>query len=154
MKEKILKLLERSEPLKTGEIAKELKLDSKEVTKIIKALKKDGEVISPKRCYYTVEKKKEKSVVSKKDFVSLYKEKGEFKTKVEAEKNLNAFMELVEELLVEGKEINFIGWGKFKTVQREEREGRNPQTGKKIKIAAKKIVKFKAGSKLEDKVNS
>jgi DNA-binding protein HU-beta len=154
MKERILKLLEKSEPLKTGDIAKELKLDSKEVTKLIKALKKDGDVISPKRCYYTVEKKKEKIVVSKKEFISLYKEKGEFKTKVEAEKKLNAFMELIEDLLIEGQEINFIGWGKFKTVQREEREGRNPQTGEKIKIAAKKLVKFKAGAKLDNKVNS
>ena len=75
MKEKILKLLAKSEPLKTGDIAKVLKLDSKEVTKVIKALKKEEKIISPKRCFYTVEKAEEKLIVSKKDFVSLYKEK-------------------------------------------------------------------------------
>jgi len=155
MKEKILKLLSKSEPLKTGEIAKKLKLDLKEVTKFVKKLKKDEEIISPKRCYYTVEKKEtEKSVVTKKEFVALYKEKGNFKTMKEAELNLKAFMDLVGDLLESEKEINFVGWGKFKTQQREERMGRNPQNGKEIKIPAKKVIKFKAGKKLEEKVNS
>ncbi len=154
MKEKILKLLSKSEPLKTGEIAKELNLDSKEVTKVIKALKKEEKIISPKRCFYTVEKKEEKSVISKKDFVSLYKEQGNFKTKKEAESNLNAFMTLVEDLLASGKEINFVGWGKYKITQREERKGRNPQNGKEITIPAKKIIKFKAGKNLEERVNN
>ena len=154
MKEKILKLLAKSEPLKTGDIAKVLKLDSKEVTKAIKALKKEEKIISPKRCFYTVEKAEEKLVVSKKDFVSLYKEKGTFKTKVEAETNLNVFMELIGELLTSGKEVNFTGWGKFKVVQREERNGRNPQTGEEITISAKKLIKFKPGKKLDEKVNN
>lgn len=154
MKERILKLLAKSEPLKTGDIAKMLKVDSKEVTKVIKALKKEEKIISPKRCFYTVEKVEEKLVVSKKDFVSMYKEKGTFKTKIEAEINLNAFMELVGELLTSGKEVNFTGWGKFKTVQREERKGRNPQTGEEINISAKKLIKFKSGKKLDKKVNN
>ncbi len=154
MKERILKLLAKSEPLKTGDIAKVLKLDSKEVTKVIKALKKEEKIISPKRCFYTVEKAEEKLIVSKKDFVSLYKEKGTFKTKVEAETNLNAFMDLVGELLTSGKEVNFTGWGKFKIVQREERKGRNPQTGEEITISAKKLIKFKSGKKLDEKVNN
>lgn len=154
MKEKILKLLAKSEPLKTGDIAKALKVDSKEVTKAIKALKKEEKIISPKKYFYTVEKVEEKLVVSKKDFVSLYKEKGTFKTKVEAETNLNAFMDLVGELLTSGKEVNFTGWGKFKVVQREERKGRNPQTGEEINISAKKLIKFKSGKKLDEKVNN
>ena len=154
MKEKILKLLAKSEPLKTGDIAKLLKLDSKEVTKVIKALKKEEKIISPKRCFYTVEKVEEKVVVSKKEFVALYKEKGTFKTKVEAEKNLNAFMDLVEELLASGREVGFTGWGKFKVTHREERKGRNPQTGEEIVILAKNSVKFKAGKKLDGKVNN
>jgi len=153
MKEKILKLLSKSEPLKTGEIAKMLKLDSKDITKALKILKKEEKIISPKRCFYTVEKKEEKLVVSKKDFVALYKEKGEFSSKKEAEQNLNSFMTLVGDLLASGKEINFVGWGKFKITQREERKGRNPQNGKEITIPAKKIVKFKAGKNLEEIVN-
>lgn len=154
MKEKILKLLFKSEPLKTGDIAKILKVDSKEVTKALKALKKEEKIISPKRCFYTVEKVEEKLVVNKKEFVSLYKEKGTFKTKVEAETNLNAFMDLIGELLTSGKEVNFTGWGKFKVVEREERKGRNPQTGKEITISAKKLIKFKSGKKLDEKVNN
>jgi DNA-binding protein HU-beta len=154
MKEKVLKLLSQSEPLKAGEIAKKLGVDSKEITKILKELKKDEKVISPKRCFYTVEKKEEKLVVGKKEFVALYKEKCNFKTKKESEENVNAFMELLEDLLSEGKEVAFTGWGKFTITQREERKGRNPQTGKEITIPAKKIVKFKPGKKLEEKVNS
>jgi len=153
MKEKILKLLAKSEPLKASDIVKVLKLDSKEVTKVLKALKNEGKIISPKRSFYTVEKVEEKLIVNKKDFVSLYKEKGTFKTKVEAETNLNAFMDLVGELLTSGKEVNFTGWGKFKVAEREERKGRNPQTGEEITISAKKSIKFKPGKKLDERVN-
>ena len=154
MKEKILKLLSKSESLKTVDIAKILEVDSKEVTKALKILKKEEKVISPKRGFYTVEKVEKKLVVSKKEFISLYKEKCDFKTKTEAETNLNAFMDLVGELLISGKEVNFTGWGKFKIVEREERKGRNPQTGEEITISAKKIVKFKTGKKLGEKVNN
>ena len=154
MKGKILKLLAKSEPLKAGDIAKVLKFDNKEVTKVIKALKKEEKIISPKRCFYTVEKVEEKLVVNKKDFVAMYKDKGTFKTKIEAETNLNAFMELVEELLASGKEVSFTGWGKFRVTHRDERKGRNPQTGKEIMIPAKNSVKFKTGKKLDDKVNN
>jgi len=154
MKEKVLKLLLKSEPLKTADIAKKLKVDSKEITKALNVLKKEGKIISPKRCFYTVEKVEEKLVVSKKEFVSLYKEKGTFKTKVDAEANLNAFIDLVGELLTSGKEVNFTGWGKFKVVEREERKGRNPQTGKEITISAKKLIKFKPGKKLDQQVNN
>ena len=153
MKEKILKLLTKSEPLKVGDIAKILKEDSKEVTKAIKILKKEEKINSPKRCFYTVEKEEKKLSVNKSEFVSLYKEKGTFKTKVEAETNLNAFMDLIGELLTSGKEISFSGWGKFKTVQREERKGRNPQTGEEIMISARKSIKFKPGKKLDEKIN-
>jgi DNA-binding protein HU-beta len=45
-----------------------------------------------------------------------------------------------------------VGFGTFSVVKRKAREGRNPQTGKAIKIPAKKVVKFKAGKKLADKV--
>ncbi|MCK5779974.1 MAG: HU family DNA-binding protein [Psychrilyobacter sp.] len=90
--------------------------------------------------------------MNKKEFIALYKEKGGFKTKTESESNLDAFMELVGELLESGKEVNFTGWGKFQVVERSERNGRNPQTGESIKIKAKKVVKFKPGKKLENKI--
>ncbi|MBF4806215.1 MAG: HU family DNA-binding protein, partial [Pseudoleptotrichia goodfellowii] len=48
--------------------------------------------------------------------------------------------------------VQFVGWGTFGVQKRAARTGRNPQTGKEIKIAAKKVVKFKVGKKLADKV--
>lgn len=153
MKDKILKLLENSIPLKNSEIAKSLNFDVKKVTQIMKTLKKEGKIISPKRCFYTVEKKKEKTLVTKKEFISLYKKEGKFKTKIEAENQLNIFLDLVEKLLKSGKDVNFTGWGKFKFLEREERVGRNPQNGKEITISAKKIIKFKPGKKLSDDLN-
>ena len=54
-KQAVLDVLNKAEkPLKTGDIAKELGIDSKEVSKIIKELKKEGKVHSPKRCYYAL----------------------------------------------------------------------------------------------------
>ncbi len=153
MKERILKLLSESEPMKNAEIAKSLKVDVKEVTKLTKSMKKDGSIISPKRCYYSVITDEKKETVSKKEFIALYKKAGSFKTKKEAENNLNSFMTLVENLLASGKEVNFTGWGKFKVVNREERNGTNPQTRKKIVIPAKKVIKFKAGKSFDEKVN-
>lgn len=151
MKEKILKLLTKSILLKTSEIAEKLKVEVKEVTKVIKVLKKEEKIISPKKGLYAIVKEEKKSI-NKKEFIALYKEKGGFKTKTESESNLDAFMELVGELLESGKEVNFTGWGKFQVVERSERNGRNPQTGESIKIKAKKVVKFKPGKKLENKI--
>ena len=54
MKEQILKLLASSEPMKAGEIAQALNADKKEVEKAIKAIKDEGKINSPKRCYYAV----------------------------------------------------------------------------------------------------
>ena len=54
MKEQILKLLANSEPMKAGEIAQSLNADKKEVEKVIKALKDEGIISSPKRCCYSV----------------------------------------------------------------------------------------------------
>lgn len=56
IKDQIIELLKTSEPLKGGEIAEKLSLDKAEVTKVIKTLKKEEAIISPKRCYYSVEK--------------------------------------------------------------------------------------------------
>lgn len=56
VKKQIVDLLKNSEPLKGGEIAEKLSLDKAEVTKVIKILKKEEAIISPKRCYYSVEK--------------------------------------------------------------------------------------------------
>jgi len=73
-------------------------------------------------------------------------------TKVTAEKLLDAFMKSVEEALSKGDKVVLVGFGTFQVVKRAEREGRNPRTGEPIKIPAKKVVKFKAGKKLESAV--
>ncbi|MCK5780131.1 MAG: HU family DNA-binding protein [Psychrilyobacter sp.] len=91
--------------------------------------------------------------MTKKEFVALFAERGNFESKAEAERKLDVFMGTIEEVLLSGEEVNFIGWGKFEVVARAERKGRNPKTGEEITIAAKKAVKFKAGKKLQDKMN-
>ena len=89
--------------------------------------------------------------MSKKEFVDAYaKATGE--TKKRAEELVNAFLETAEEFLVKGENIQFVGWGTFEVKERAAREGRNPSTGDTIQIEAKKVVKFKVGKKLADKV--
>lgn len=54
VKEQVLNLLkEKSEPMKSGQISEELKLDKKDVDKAIKTLKDEGSITSPKRCFYS-----------------------------------------------------------------------------------------------------
>ena len=89
--------------------------------------------------------------MSKKEFVDAYaKATGE--TKKRAEELINQFLETVEEALVNEETVQFVGWGTFGVQKRAARKGRNPQSGKEIKIAAKKVVRFKVGKKLADKV--
>ncbi|MBN8701786.1 MAG: HU family DNA-binding protein [Bacteroidetes bacterium] len=73
-------------------------------------------------------------------------------TKADAERALNAFITSTSKALKKGDRLALIGFGSFSVAKRAARIGRNPQTGKAIKIAAKKVVKFKAGSDLASKV--
>ena len=73
--------------------------------------------------------------------------------KTEAKEALDAFTTGVSDTLAAGGRISLVGFGSFSISERAAREGRNPQTGAKIQIAAKKIVKFKAGNELNEKVN-
>ena len=89
--------------------------------------------------------------MSKKEFVEAYaKATGE--TKKRAEELVNEFLGTVEEALVNGESVQFVGWGTFEVQKRAARTGRNPQSGKEITIPAKNVVKFKVGKKLADKV--
>ncbi len=74
-------------------------------------------------------------------------------SKAAAKKALESFLGNVEKGLKNGSRISLVGFGSFAVSKREAREGRNPQTGKTIKIAAKNVVKFKAGSELQKAVN-
>ena len=75
-------------------------------------------------------------------------------TKKNAEAALNAFVETVSEELTKGEKVSLVGFGTFEVSERAEREGRNPQTGETMKIAASKAPKFKAGKALKDLVNA
>ena len=74
-------------------------------------------------------------------------------TKAAAKKALESFLGNVEGSLKGGNRVSLVGFGSWSVSKRAAREGRNPQTGKTIKIAAKNVVKFKAGSELSDSVN-
>ncbi len=72
--------------------------------------------------------------------------------KADVEKTLNAFVKTVTEVLQTQGRISLAGFGTFTVSERKEREGRNPQTGEPIKIAATKVVKFKPGKTLKDTI--
>jgi DNA-binding protein HU-beta len=69
-------------------------------------------------------------------------------TKADAKRALDAFVTATTKSLKKGDRVALVGFGSFSVAKRAARTGRNPQTGKEIKIAAKKVVKFKAGSEL------
>jgi len=74
-------------------------------------------------------------------------------SKAAAKKALESFLNNVEGTLKKGGKVTLIGFGTFAVQSRKAREGRNPATGATIKIPAKKVVKFKAGSELSKAVN-
>jgi len=74
-------------------------------------------------------------------------------TKADAKKALDAFIKVTGDSLKAGDRVALVGFGSFAVSERGARTGRNPQTGKEIQIAAKNVVKFKAGSELSDAVN-
>jgi len=73
-------------------------------------------------------------------------------TKVDARKAVDAFIKTTGEQLKQGEKIALVGFGTFSVLERPARQGRNPQTGAKLEIGKKKIVKFKAGSELNEEV--
>ena len=74
-------------------------------------------------------------------------------TKADAAKAVDAITASVTKALKKGDSVSLIGFGTFKVSQRAARTGRNPQTGKEIKIAARKAPAFVAGKALKDAVN-
>jgi DNA-binding protein HU-beta len=73
-------------------------------------------------------------------------------TKAQATDALNATLDSVTATLKGGGKVTLVGFGTFSVATRSARDGRNPQTGKTIKIAAKKVARFKAGKELSDTV--
>jgi DNA-binding protein HU-beta len=74
-------------------------------------------------------------------------------SKAAAGKALDGMMKSITGELKTGGRVSLVGFGSFSVSARAARDGRNPQTGATIKIPARKVVKFKAGSELKDSVN-
>ena len=74
-------------------------------------------------------------------------------SKKDTEKALKAFTDVVAAQLNKGNKIALVGFGTFEVAKRAARTGRNPQSGKEIKIPASKAPKFRAGKALKDAVN-
>ena len=91
--------------------------------------------------------------MNKTDLVAAMAEQAEV-SKKDAEKVLKAFTDVVADELKKGGKIQLVGFGTFEVSERAAREGRNPQTGKTMKIAASKAPKFKAGKALKDMLNA
>ncbi len=73
-------------------------------------------------------------------------------SKADAKRALDAFIDTTTEALKKDDRVALVGFGSFSVSERSARKGRNPQTGKEITIKAKKVVKFKPGAELSDKV--
>lgn len=75
-------------------------------------------------------------------------------SKKDSEAAVKAFVEVVTEQLKKGEKVQLVGFGTFEVAKRAARNGKNPQTGKAIKIPASNAPKFKAGKALKDAVNA
>ena len=90
--------------------------------------------------------------MNKQELTAKVAEKAQISKKQAAEV-IDAFTASVTEAVADGDKVQLIGFGTFELSERAARTGRNPQTGKEIKIAASKSMKFKAGKAVKDAVN-
>ena len=90
--------------------------------------------------------------MNKTELVAAIAEKADL-SKKDSEKALKAFVDVVTAQLKADQKVQLVGFGTFEISKRAAREGRNPQTGETMKIAACKAPKFKAGKALKDAVN-
>ena len=90
--------------------------------------------------------------MNKKELVAAVAGKCEV-SKKDAEKVIEAVTSVITDALKNGDKVQLVGFGTFEVSKRAAREGRNPQTGKTMKIAACKAPKFKAGKALKDAIN-
>lgn len=86
--------------------------------------------------------------MNKTEFIEAVAKKADL-TKADAKKAVNAFCDVIADSMREDEKVTIIGFGTFSVSERAARTGINPQTGKKMKIAARKAVKFKPGSGLD-----
>jgi DNA-binding protein HU-beta len=79
--------------------------------------------------------------------------KGSGMTKRAAETSLESALKAIRDTLKKGKKVTLVGFGSFSVGRRAARNGRNPQTGKVIRIPAARVPRFKAGKDLKDAIN-
>ena len=91
--------------------------------------------------------------MNKTELIAAIAEQAEI-SKKDAEKALKAFTDVVAAEMKKGEKVQLVGFGTFEVSERAAREGRNPLTGKAMKIAASKAPKFKAGKALKDMLNA
>ncbi len=90
--------------------------------------------------------------MNKTDLIVALAQKAEI-TKKDAEKAVNAFVDVVRAALKDGEKVQLVGFGTFETKERPARVARNPRTGEEIKIEASKTASFKVGKALKDSLN-
>lgn len=91
--------------------------------------------------------------MTKKDFIKVIAERTE-NTQKDVAVIVDTALETIVEAVTAGEKVSFVGFGTFETVERSEREGRNPQTGETMIIEACKSPKFKAGKNFKDSVKN
>jgi DNA-binding protein HU-beta len=89
--------------------------------------------------------------VNKTELIEKIAEKADV-PKSEAQRHFDAFEEIVTDVLKSGDEVQITGFGKFYVREQKARDGRNPQTGEKIRISAQKVPSFSAGNALKKSV--
>jgi len=89
--------------------------------------------------------------MNKQDLISAIAQKSGL-TKIDAKKALEAYIDATSKALKKGDRVALVGFGSFSVSKRSARKGRNPQSGKEIKIPAKKVVRFRAGAVLSKSV--
>ena len=90
--------------------------------------------------------------MNKNELINEVSEKTGF-TKADTLKFVNSYIDAVSKSLKKGKDVQLVGFGTFRVAKRKARIGRNPQTGKVLKIAAKKVPAFRPGKALREAVN-
>lgn len=101
--------------------------------------------------YYMIRFWEEVNGMNKTELINAVAEASEL-SKKDATKAVDAVFDTILEALKAEDKVQLIGFGNFEVRERAARKGRNPQTGKEIKIAAKKVVKFKPGTELSKNV--
>jgi len=91
--------------------------------------------------------------MNKEELADVVEATGEVSSKAAAKRVVGALLEKIAETLEKGNEVRIAGFGNFSVSARKARDGRNPHTGETIKIKKKKVVKFKAGTALKERVD-